>query len=186
VQQSRKVPPLSATRPCDQGHGGLLPVHGYHPWSGPLRVHQTPDLVLHHSWRSLSGCSTKPSRILSSCGRLPICCLGAARWLGADADPGVGAVAAARVPGVGADADPGVGAVAAAGVAGVVADADDDPDGLGTTASTAAELSSSVSFIGGSECDGCCCEPPETTCKPHFSICWRLPALCCCSESCCN
>ena len=39
---------------------------------------------------------------------------------------------------MGADADPGVGAVAAAGVAGVVADADDDPDGLVTTASTAA------------------------------------------------
>ena len=151
---------------CSRPRGGVA-IPRVPLWSWPLRVHQTPDLVRHHSWRSLSGCSTKPSRILASCGRLPICCLGAARWLGADADPGVGAVAAA-------------------GVAGVVADADDDPDGLGTTASTAAELSSSVSFIGGSECDGCCCEPPETTCKPHFSICWRLPALCCCSESCCN
>ena len=118
-------------------------------WASPGPPHTR--LGSHHYRDSLSGCSTKPSRILASCGRLPICCLGAARWLGADADPGVGAVAAA-------------------GVAGVVADADDDPDGLGTTASTAAELSSSVSFIGGSECDGCCCEPPETTCEPHFSI----------------
>ena len=174
----------AALAPSAQGHQELLPAHTYHPCCGPNRVHHTPSSSrIHHS---LSGSPPPSSRILSSCGRLPICCLGAARWLGADADPGVGAVAVARVPGVGADADPGVGAVAAAGVAGVVADADDDPDGLGTTASTAAELSSSVSFIGGSECDGCCCEPPETTCKPHFSICWRLPALCCCSESCCN
>ena len=58
---------LHATKPCAQGRGGLLPVHGYQSWSGPLQFHHQPDSDNHHCWRSLSGCSTSARAHKAAC-----------------------------------------------------------------------------------------------------------------------